>query len=88
MTPAAPRALSWCFDLVDISAFMAPPAEPRSPDAAGTGGGDPLPTRGLTVSLLLDLLFAEFAPEPDRPVRDRLNEALRQWHLRTFPKPA
>jgi hypothetical protein len=72
---ATPRVLSWCFDDLDIGACFRPAASP-SPSSR--------PSR-LTTEIALDLIFGELAHEADRPIRDRLNEVLRQWHLRTFP---
>lgn len=67
-------ALSWNFDDVDISAFCRPREAPAS-----SVTGDISPTT------LLDIIFEELKAEADRPVRDRINEALRQWHLRLWP---
>lgn len=67
-------ALSWNFDNVDISHYCRPPDAPASREA---GHLDPV--------TILDIIFAELSAEADRPIRERLNEALRQWHLRRKP---
>ena len=70
--PIAATPSDWCFDYIDITPFI-----PRRQKPAPQETKDEL-----TPALILELIFHELCHETDRPVRDRINEALRQWRLR------
>ena len=82
MTAALTRPSDHCFDWGDLWMtlvnFRRKPGTPPEPtEQSGT----------LTAAIALDLIFGELKQEADRPIRDRLNEVLRQWYWRHHPKP-
>ena len=72
MTIAAPMPTDWCFDRVDITPLIQLKSRKKTEETSGD----------LTPHTLLEIIFGELAAEADRAIRDRLNEALRQWRLR------